>query len=133
MQFIQGLSGENFVDPLLQDNILLPDDFAEYNYYIGNAYEMHSIMQSGLIPGGRSNRKDRQSVFFTAVNPIDIQLDRREVEYDLDKPRIANTLGELITVQCIGAILKLAQREGLRFYSTACNYSFRHTTGDLYR
>ena len=74
---IQGHSGENFVDPLLQDNILLPDDFAEYIYHIGSALEMHSLMQSGLILGGRSNRKDRQSVLFTAVNPMDIQLDQR--------------------------------------------------------
>ena len=29
---IQGHSGETFVDPLLQDNIVLPDDFAEYIY-----------------------------------------------------------------------------------------------------
>ena len=79
---IQGHSGEIFVDPLLQDNILLPDDFAD-------AYEMHSIIQSGLIQGGRSNRKNRESVFFTAVNPIDFQPDPRDVEYDLDKPRIA--------------------------------------------
>ena len=85
----QGRSGEILVDPSLQDKILLPDDFAEYIYHIGNAFEMHSIVQSGLIPGGRSNRKNRQSVFFTAVNPIDIQPDQRKVEYDLDKPRIA--------------------------------------------
>ena len=71
---IQGHSGGNFVDPLLQDKKLLPDDFDEYTYHIGNAYDTHSIIQSGLIPGGRSNSKDRQS----------------EVEYDLDKPKIAS-------------------------------------------
>ena len=78
---IQRHSGEIFVDPFLQDNILLPSDFAEYIYHVGNAYEMHSIIKSGLIFGGKSLRRDRQSVFFTAVNPIDVQLDRREVEY----------------------------------------------------
>ena len=71
---IQGHSGEKFVDPLLQDNILLPDDFAEYNYHAGNACEMHSIIQSGLIPGRRSNKKNRQSVFFTAVNRLTFNL-----------------------------------------------------------
>ena len=68
--------------------ILLPDDFAEYIYHIGNANEMHSFIKSGLISWGKSNRRNRQSVFFTAVNPIDIQPNQREVEYDLDKPRI---------------------------------------------
>ena len=59
-------------------------------------------------------------MFFTAVNPIDIQLERKEVEYDLDKPRITpykhpwsshhNTV-----YRCN---LKLAQRKGLRFSQT---------------
>ena len=35
--------------------------------------------------GGRSKRKDRQSVFCTAVSPLDIQLHQAEVEYDLEK------------------------------------------------
>ena len=48
---IQGHSGSNLVDPSLQDNVLVPDDFAEYSYHIGNAHEMHSIIKSGLIPG----------------------------------------------------------------------------------
>ena len=61
---IQRHSGGTLVDPTLQDNALLPDDFAEFIYHIGNDNDFHSI--SGLIPGGRSLRKDRQSVFFTA-------------------------------------------------------------------
>ena len=54
---IQRHSGENFVDPFLQDNILLPSDFAEYIYHVGNAYEMHSIIQSGLILGWKNLKK----------------------------------------------------------------------------
>ena len=33
---IQGHSGFNLVDPAMQDNVLLPNDFAEYIYHIGN-------------------------------------------------------------------------------------------------
>ena len=98
---------------------LLPDDFAEYIYHIGKAFEMHSIIKIGLIPGGKSIRRDRQSVFFTAVNPMDARQDQREVEYDLDKPRIApnkHTWKAHNTVHWCN--LKLAQRKGLRFYQT---------------
>ena len=35
-----------------------------------------------------SLRKDRQSVFFTALNPMYSNQDLEEVQYDLDKPRI---------------------------------------------
>ena len=63
--------------------------FSEYTYHVGNANEMHSKIKSGVIPGGRSLRKDRQSVFFTAANPMYAREDLEEVQYDLDKPRIA--------------------------------------------
>ena len=66
---IQGHSGGTLVDPILQDNVLLTDDFAEYIYHVGNAHDVPSIIQSGLIPEGKSLKRDRQSVFFTAVNP----------------------------------------------------------------
>ena len=59
-------------------------------------------------------------MFFKAVNPMDIQPDQRQVDYDLDKPRIApykhtwrshhNT--------AIWCNLKLDLRKGLRFYQT---------------
>ena len=68
---IRGHSGVNLGDPALQDNVLLPEDFTEDIYHIGNISEMHSIARSGLIPGGRSLKRDRQSVFFSAVNPMD--------------------------------------------------------------
>ena len=99
-QAIQGHSGGNIVDPLLQDSALLPDDLTEYIYHIGNAHEMHSIIKSGLIPGGRSLRMDRQSVFFTAVNTMCARKDLEEVQYDLDKPRIAG-VQEYLEMVCM--------------------------------
>ena len=85
---IQGHSGGTLVDPTLQDNVLLPDDFAKYIYHNGNAHDMHSITQGGLVPGGKSLKRDRQSEFFTAVNPMYANQDLEEVQYNLDKPRI---------------------------------------------
>ena len=48
---------------------------------------MHSIIQGGLIQGGKS-QEDRHSVFFTVVNQMYANHDLEEVQYDLDKPRI---------------------------------------------
>ena len=66
----QGHSGDNALDPELQDNVLLPKRFTEYTYHVGNASAMNSIIRSGLIPGGRSLKR-RQSVFFTLTNPME--------------------------------------------------------------
>ena len=36
-------------------------------YHIGCAVSLHSITNSGLIPGGQNSSRERQTVFFTAV------------------------------------------------------------------
>ena len=117
---IQGHSGGTLVDPTLQHNVLLPNDFADDIYHIGNAHDMHSIIQGGLIPGRRSLIRDRQSVFFTAVNPMYVNQDQEEVQYDLDKPRIAfykHNWRIHQNTKC-WCNLELAQRKGLQFCQT---------------
>ena len=56
--------------------------------------------------GRKKSQRDRQSVFFIAVNPMYANQDLEEVRYDMDKPRIAvhKILGEFIKIQYIGAI-----------------------------
>ena len=67
---VQGHSGDNAVDPTLQDYVLLPKGFTECIYHVGNANELNSTTRYGLIPGGRSLKRGRQAVFFTTVNPM---------------------------------------------------------------
>ena len=50
---LQGHSGRSLIDPTLQDNVLIPNDFFEYIYHIGSAISLHSITNSGLIAGGK--------------------------------------------------------------------------------
>ena len=67
---LQCHSGRNHIDPSLQDNVLIPNDFFEYIYHIGCAVSLHSITNSGLIAGGQNSSRERKTVFFTAVNPM---------------------------------------------------------------
>ena len=55
----QGHSGRNPIDPALQDNVLIPNNFFEYIYHIGCAINLHSITNSGLIPGGQNSSRER--------------------------------------------------------------------------
>ena len=68
LRALQGHSGSNPIDLSLQDNVLTPNNFFEYIYQIGCAVNVHSIANSGLIPGGQNSSRDRQTVFFTAFN-----------------------------------------------------------------
>ena len=54
LRALQGHSGRNLIDPSLQDNVLIPDNFFEYIYHIGCAINLHSITNSGLILGGQN-------------------------------------------------------------------------------
>ena len=117
---IQGHSGGTLVHPTLQDNVLLPNDFAEYIYHLENAHDMHTLIRCGVIPGGRSLKRDRQSVIFTAVNPMYANQDLEDVQYDLDKPRITlyKNTWRVHPNTVFWCSLMLAQRKGLQFYQT---------------
>ena len=89
LRALQGHSGRNSIDASLQDTELIPNDFFEYICHIGCAINLHSITNSGLIAGGQNSSRERQTVFFTAVNPMN--KDHRDPqELDLTKPRLAS-------------------------------------------
>ena len=87
LRALQGHSGRNLVDPSLQDNILIPDGFFKYIYHVGCAINLHSIINSGLIPGGQ-NLSNRLTVFFLPVDPMDKEHKDPE-KNDLGAPRLA--------------------------------------------
>ena len=122
-ELFKGHSGRNPIDPTLQHNVLILDNFFEYIYHIGCAINFHSITNSGLIAGGQNSSRERQTVFCTVVNPMD--KDHKDpYELDLTKPRLASYKHKkwqrhqdtVYWVDC-----QLAQRKGLKFYQTRCN------------
>ena len=66
LRALQGHSGRNLIDPTLQDNVLIPNNLFQYIYHLGCAINLHSIINSGLKPGGQ-NLNNRQTVFFLPV------------------------------------------------------------------
>ena len=132
---IQGHSEGNLDDPALQDNVLLPEDFTKYIYHVGNVSEIHSTIRSGFFPGGRSLKRDRQFVFFTAVNPTDDKQSMEEIRCDLDKPRFAPYKNTWRTHQH-SVLVQLAARseERIAILSSTItrNRSLQHTTCDLF-
>ena len=89
LRALQGHSGRNTIDPTLQVNVLIPNNFFEYIYHVGCAVSSHSITNSGLIAGGQNSSRERQTVFFLLVDPM-IKDHRDPQELDLIKPRLAS-------------------------------------------
>ena len=62
LRALQSHSGCNLIDPSLHDNVLIPNDFFEYIIYIGCAINLHSITNSGLIPGGQNFEQQTDTI-----------------------------------------------------------------------
>ena len=87
LRALQGHSGRSLIDPSLQDNGIIPDGFFKYIYHVGCAINLHSIINSRLIPGGQI-LSNRQTVFFLPVDPMDKDHEDRDT-IDLEAPRLA--------------------------------------------
>ena len=70
LRALQGHSGRNPIDPSLQDNVVILDSFFKYIFHVGCAINLHSIINSGSIQGGR-NLSNRQTAFILLVDPMD--------------------------------------------------------------
>ena len=121
----------------MKDNELLLEDFTEYICHIGNVSEIHSIIRSGLIPGGRSPKRDGQSVFFTVVKPMDDDQSVEEILCDLDKPRIAPYKNTWRPHQKLCVLVQFEARSQERMAilsnTVTLNRSPQHTACYLYR
>ena len=118
----QGRSGRNPIDPTLQDNVLIPNNFFKYIYHTGCAVIAHFITNSGLIPGGQ-NLSKRQTVFFTSVDPMNKE-HRDPNKIDLEAPRHARYMHKVWkkhqnTENWVD--IKLAPKKRLKFYQTRSN------------
>ena len=87
LRALQGHSGRNQIDPSLQDNVVIPSNFFQHIYHVGCAFNLHSIINSGLIPGGQ-NLSNRQTVFILPVNLMD-KSHKDPDTIDLNAPRHA--------------------------------------------
>ena len=54
LRALQGHSGSSLIDPKLQDNVVIGTGIFPYIYHVGCTFNLHSIINNGLIPGGQN-------------------------------------------------------------------------------
>ena len=74
-------------DPSRQEILLSPSSSRSFKTHIGCAINLNSVVNSRLIPG-RQNLSQRQTVFFTSVDPMNKE-HRDPDEINLNAPRLA--------------------------------------------
>ena len=93
-----------------------------YIYHIGCAFNLHSIINNGLIPGGQDSSR-RQTVFFLPIDPRD--KDHEDPEHiDFSVPRRAKYVHSAWKKHQDAVFwvdINLAIEEGLTFYQTRSN------------
>ena len=91
-------------------------------YHIGCAFNLHSIINNGLIPRGQDLSR-RQTVFFLPIDPKD--KDHKDLEHiDFSVPRRAryvHSAWKRHQDAVFWVDINLAIREGLTFYQTRSN------------
>ena len=125
---LQGHSGNNLIDLTLQDNVVIGSGIFPYIYHIGCAFNIHSIINNGLILGGQDLR--RQTVFFLPIDPRDT--DHKDPEHiDFSVPRRAqyvHSAWKRNQDAVFWVDIDFAIREGLTFYQTRSNAIFLQGT-----
>ena len=122
LRALQGHSGRNLIDPSLQDNVMIKSNFFQYINHVGCAINLHSIISSGLIPGGQ-NLSNRQTVFFLPVDPTDKNHKDPDV-IDLSEPRRAQNLHKAWKRHqdvVYWVDINLDMKKGLKFHQTRSN------------
>ena len=122
LRALQGHSGNNLIDPTLQDNVVIGSGIFHYIYHIGCASNLHTIINNGLILGGQDLSR-RQAVFFLPIDPRD--KDHEDPEHiDFSVPRRARYVHSAWKKHQDAVFWvdsNLAIREGLTFYQTRSN------------
>ena len=122
LRALQGHSGRSLIDPSLQDNVIIQCGLFRHIYHIGCAFNLHSIINNGVIPGGQDSSK-RQTVFFLPIDPRDKE-HQDPVHIDFSVPRRAQYLHSAWKKHQDAVCwvdIDLAIRKGLTFYQTRSN------------
>ena len=103
--------------------------FFQYIYHVGCAFNLHSIINSRLIPGSQS-LSNRQKVFFLPVDPMDKNHRDPDV-IDLSVPRRGQYLHKAWKRHQDAVYwvdINLSMKKGLKFFQTPSNAIILHDT-----
>ena len=79
--------GSVAVDPILMGYVLISQHWKKYLYNRGRSCDCQSVLEYGLIPGGKEKVKARQAVFLTPTNPLGNDLEEERAHDDLPVPQ----------------------------------------------
>ena len=133
LRALQGHCGHNLIDPTIQDNIMIESGIFHHIYHIGCAFNLHSIINNGLIPGGQDLSR-RQTVFFLPIDPRDKgHEDPEHIDFSVPRrARYVHSAWKKHQDAVFWVDINLAIKEGLTFYQTRSNANILQGTLPAY-
>ena len=129
LRALQGHSGNNLIDPMLQDNVVIGTGIFPYIYHVGCTFNLHSIINNGLVAGGQ-NLSRRQTVFFLPVDPRD-ESHRDPERIDFSVPRLARYVHSAITIGLEGLFNRVLQLNNSQLESSFNSLLEKHLVLNL--
>ena len=116
----QGHSGVFPISPELLKCTPIPYNWKEYMYHRGSSSVFQSILESGVIPGGKEEDKARQAVFLTQLNPSGKDPEEEKPHFDYTVPQKVpdETRWKRNQNAVFWVRLRKAQDQGLQFWQT---------------
>ena len=134
LRALQGHSGRNIIDPSLNGNVVILDGFFKFIYHVGCAFNLHSIINSGLIPGDQNFEQQTDSVLLFLWIP-ETKNTRILTRSTRNEPRHAQYMHKTWKRHQNAVYwvdINLAIRKGLKFYQTRSNAIILHETLPAY-
>ena len=132
---LQGHTGSNLIDPLLQDSVKIQSGLFQQIYHVGCAFNLHFIINNGMIPGGQIS-SNRHTVIFLPIDPRD-KGHQDPATIDFNKPRRAQYMHSAWKKHQDAVFwvdINLAIQKGIDILSDSieCNHPSRNTSSSLY-
>ena len=110
------------MDPTLQDNVVIGSGTFHHICQIGCTFNLHSIINNGLTPGGQDLSR-KQTVFFLPIDPKDEnQKDPEHVDISVPhRAKYVHNAWKKHHDVVFWVDINLAIRKGLTFYQTRSN------------
>ena len=122
LRALQGHSGGNFIDPTLQNNVLIGTGIFPCIHHVGCTFNLHSIINNGFVLGGQdsSRRQTISSCLLIQETQIKNNLNILTSLYHVSRDTCIEH-GEGIKTRYFWVDIDLAIKEGFTFYQTRSN------------
>ena len=81
----------------LMNYVMIPYRWKRFIHHVDRARHQYSIAEAGPVAGGKERKRRRQTIFFTPLDPFNIDADEAELIADINKTKESTSSNSLDT------------------------------------